>query len=86
MRIDIEQFFMWHEENMFTKSNNNLLMKYYLLLKKDRIIVKRVITCGYCKKVFRQERLIINQKYCSWGCGQAAAQLRHSTKRKNNLK
>ena len=86
MRIDIEQFFIWHEENMFTKSNNNFLMKYYLLLKKDRILVKRVITCGYCKKVFRQERLITNQKYCSWGCGQAAAQLRHSNKRKNNLK
>jgi len=86
MKIDIEQFFMWHEENMFTKSNNNLLMKYILLLNKDRIIVKRVIICGYCKKVFRQQKLMITQKYCSWGCSQAAAQLRASTKRKNNKK
>ena len=82
MRIDIEQFFEWQEQNMNTKSNNHLFIKYYTLLIKNRIYIKRVITCGYCKKILRQERIITTQKYCSWGCGQAAAQLRHSIKRK----
>jgi len=86
MKISIEQFLEWHHNNMSKKyyKTDNKLFEFYIFRQKDYVgYYKRIITCGYCNKTFQQERVITSQKYCSFGCQQAASQLRARKKRRN---
>jgi len=87
MRITIEDFFEWQNKNMETYSKENTMMLYYIKLYKGHIYNRKTIECGYCKKIFIQKIRFENQKHCSYGCQQAAAQLRARLKKnkKNNL-
>jgi hypothetical protein len=82
MRITLEDFLDWQEKNMYKYDNKNIVLTYYLNVHKGNIYNRRVIECGYCKKIFVQKIRMQTQKYCSWGCNSAASQFRSSLKRK----
>lgn len=84
MRITIEDFLNWQEKNMNKYSNENTILLYYINVHKGYIYNRRVIECNYCKKIFVQKIRIENQKHCGYWCQQAAAQLRHRLKQKQN--
>jgi hypothetical protein len=64
MKIQIEQFFRWHEKNMVTHYKSNVTFEYHKTLFKEFII------CKYCKKQFIPKIKFEPgyQKYCSYNC------------------
>jgi len=65
MRLTLEDFLNWQEKNMYKYDNKNIVLTYYINVHKGNIYNRRVIECGYCKKIFVQKIRMENQKYCS---------------------